>query len=413
MPTFSILKHTSYGRLGVIDTAHGKLETPMLFFCATSGALKGMSTDTAKKLNTQGILSNTYHLLDDADNIQALGGLHKFLDWQGPIMSDSGGFQAFSLGHGSVVNEIKRQGKTANFVQKIDDNCIVFKNFRNGALQYLTPELAIQTQCKLNVDLMFVLDECTPFHVDRDYIARSLDLTNRWAVLCLEEFKKQHISMHEHDQSTSALYQTASQGLYGIVQGSTYQDLRVSSIMHLNQLDFFGYGIGGSLGNSRADMVKILELCAGHVKPDRPVHLLGIGKIQDIIQAVTFNIDTFDCVHPTRIARHGGAIVSRGLWTRQHTDTTACTWLHETYKEHIVLTNLKYKSDPGPIDPTCDCRVCASYSRAYIYHLFKKREMLGMMLLMEHNVRFMNRFFEQLRAALRDGYWDEFVQAWS
>lgn len=385
-PKFTVLKETPNGRLGKIETAHGSMLTPGFFFCATSGALRGITTDTAKQMHTQGILCNTYHLMNESATIEKLGGLHKFLNWNGPIMSDSGGFQIFSLGHGSVADEIKRRQKKTSFIKGIYPDKAVFKHIKDGSLQELSPAKAIQIQKQLNSDLIFVLDECTPFNVTKEYTYHSLQLTKRWAELSLEEFQKTQ----------------TQQGLYGIVQGSVYPEMRIESIEHLNTLPFFGYGIGGSLGENRTDMIKVLDLCHTKLLKNRPVHLLGIGKIQDILESVRFGIDTFDCVHPTRIARHAAALVERDQWVE----------IDGNLREHIVLTNSKYKEDADPISKTCKCYTCQNYSKAYLNHLFHKKEMVGINLLVTHNVYFMNTFMENLRNALETNTWNEFYNKW-
>lgn len=386
-PKFTILKETEYGRLGKIETAHGDMLTPGFFFCATHGALRGASTATAKEMKTQGILSNTYHLMQDSEIIANMGGLHKFLAWDGPIMTDSGGFQIFSLGHGSVAEELKRRQKKTSFVKKITKEGVYFRHIRDGSLQYLTPAKAMQIQRHLNSDLIFVLDECTPFHVTKEYTYKSLQLTKKWAEESLAEFSK--------DPGT--------QGLYGIVQGGIYPEFRAESIEHLNSHPFFGYGIGGSLGANRDDMIDVLGQCSSFLKPERPVHLLGIGKVQDIIKSVPFGIDTFDCVHPTRLARHGAALVSRDQWI-QGSDGSL--------REHIVLTNNQYKNDPKPIDENCKCSTCKTYSKAYLNHLFKRNEMLGTMLVVAHNMHFMNTLMEEVRDALQNNTYPDLAKRW-
>lgn len=391
--SFQVHKTTQYGRLGTINTNNGSFNTPGFFFCATSAALRLVTTQTALELGTQGVLCNTYHLMDQADTIEQLGGLHNFINWNGPIMSDSGGFQIFSLGHGNVVDEIKRKSRfksmfSKGFTPKIINNSVIFKNMRNGSLETLSPAKAIQIQRKLNSDLIFVLDECTPFNVSKEYVYNSLQLTKHWAELSLEEF------------TFERSYE--KQGLYGIVQGSIYPEFRHESIEHLNNLPFFGYGIGGSLGSNRLDMVQVLKECARHLLPNRPVHLLGIGKIQDILAAVPYNIDTFDCVHPTRIARHGAALVSRDQWVPTN----------QEYREHIILTNAQYKLDNQPIDSSCSCFTCTHHSKAYLHHLFHKKELLGIHLVSMHNIHFMNKFMEQVRFALQTDTWAELVNRW-
>lgn len=382
MLKFEIHKDTSQGRLGTIHTFHGKLETPSFFFCATHGALRGATTASAKQEHTQGILSNTYHLMQQAHIIEQFGGLHEFLNWDRPIMTDSGGYQIFSLGHGSVSDELKRKQKSKSFIHKINDEGVWFKHMKDGSLQFLDPYKAILIQKQLNSDLCFVLDECTPFHIDKAYHYKSLQRTKRWAELSLQAHRE---------------LVCVQQGLYGIVQGAIYDDFRTESMEHLNSLDFFGYGIGGSLGRNQDDMCKILQLVQSMKKSERPVHLLGIGRVQDIVRTVEYGIDTYDCVHPTRLSRHAGALARPEDWKKTETG----------YREHVVLTNEKYKYEQGPIDRECDCETCRNYSCAYINHLFHKNEMLGSMLLMIHNMHYMNKLMLEVREAIRDGKMSE------
>lgn len=377
MLKFELHKTTKEGRLGTIHTYHGTFQTPGFFFCATHGALRGSTTRQAEEAHTQGILSNTYHLMDSADVIEKAGGLHTFLHWDKPIMTDSGGYQVFSLGYGSVSDELKRKQRSKSFLHKITDQGVHFKHMKNGSAQYLDPYKAIKIQKQLNSDLIFVLDECTPYHATETYHHEALQRTKHWAELSLEA----------HTQ-----LECKTQGLYGIVQGAMYLHQRQESVEHLNSLPFFGYGIGGSLGKNQDDMEKILAFVHATKLPERPVHLLGIGRVQDILLAVKYGIDTFDCVHPTRLARHAAALVKSAEWTKTETG----------WREHVVLTNAKYEYDMRPIDAECECETCKNHSAAYIHHLFKKNEMLGSMLLMTHNMYFMNKLMEEIRQALRD-----------
>lgn len=414
MLKFELHKETSHGRLGTIHTYHGTIQTPSFFFCATHGALRGATTIQAEQAHTQGILSNTYHLMNDADRIERAGGLHKFLHWSKPIMTDSGGYQIFSLGHGSVADELKGKRRGKSFIHKITDDGVYFKHMKDGSLQYLDPYKAMKIQKQLDSDLIFVLDECTPYHVKPGYYRKSLDRTKRWAELSL----KAHQDL-----------ECVQQGLYGIVQGGVHMDLREESVSHLNSLPFFGYGIGGSLGKSQQDMFRVLEMVHAAKLKDRPVHLLGIGRVQDILMAVKYGIDTFDCVHPTRLARHAGALVRTEFWTRAKGQVSALSNTGEiisvenvcemsgaeestVWREHIVLTNAQYQEDTKPIDEECGCETCRYYSKAYIHHLFKHNEMLGPMLIMVHNMFFMNKLMEEIRQALKDDKMSALLDKW-
>jgi queuine tRNA-ribosyltransferase len=369
---FTILKETSIGRLGRLDCPHGSIETPAFIFCATKGAIKGATTELMKQLSTQVILSNTYNLMDfpGGDFIETSNGIHSMMNWDGPMFTDSGGFQVFSLGYGSVSEEIKGKRNSTGFKVKISESGIDFQSPRNGMIQHLTPERSIQIQKQIGADFIFVLDECTPSHMSKEQVAECMRRSHRWERRSFDEYKRIG----------------SNQGIYGIVQGGIYDDLRIESIDFVNSMDFFGHGIGGSLGKTKAEMCQILELCDQKLYKDRPKHLLGIGKMADISMGVRYNIDTFDCVHPTRIARHGGSLIS--------------TWDGE--KEHISITNSKFKYDFGPLDASCDCNVCKNYTRSYVHYLFKAKEILGILLLIEHNVRMMNKYMENIRIAIQE-----------
>jgi queuine tRNA-ribosyltransferase len=377
--SFEFIKplQNSRARLGKITTPHGVIETPAFIFCATKAAIKGLTPLQMKEAGTQVILSNTYHLMLQPGSglIQEMGGLHKFMNWDGPTLTDSGGFQIFSLGHGSVAQEIKGNRQTANNknknLLKITEEGALFKSYLDGSTHLLTPEKSIQVQKELGADLIVVLDECTPFHVDKDYTRSSMEMSHRWAARSYAEFKR-------HDNNT--------QSLYGIIQGGVYEDLRKESCDFVNSQPFFGHAIGGSLGANKEQMAEVITMTARRLDEKRPVHLLGIGGIKDIIKGVENGIDTFDCVHPTRIARHGGALVKGG---------------DENGRDHINLHNSKYKTDKKPIENDCNCYTCSNFSRAYLKHLLKSQELLGLQLITIHNVHFMNRLMAEIRENLK------------
>ena len=382
---FEILKETTstQARLGLLTTPHGSIETPNFIFCATKAAIKGAGPEDLKAANTDIILSNTYHLLlrPGPDLIEKIGGLHKFMGWDGPMLTDSGGYQIFSLGHGSVAEEIKGK-RTSNYVntlKKITEQGATFKSYIDGSMKMLTPESAIDIQRKLGADIILVLDECTPFHVDKNYTEKSMEMSHRWADRSLEEFKKGH---------------NGKQALYGIVQGGVYEDLRLRSSSFISSRPFFGHAIGGSLGSTKGQMYEVVDYALVGLKRDRPIHLLGIGGIEDIWENIMKGIDTFDCVSPTRIARHGWALI-------------------RTEKRYrLNLLNARFKEDAAPIDPECDCITCQNYSRAYIHYLFKAKELQGMHLLVVHNIRFMTRLFETIRKSIKNDCYLETKRAW-
>ncbi len=366
----------SKARNGVLKTPHGEIKTPAFIFCATKGAIKGLDVIDMLDTGTQFILSNTYHLFVNPgpDYIAERGGLHKFMGWDGPILTDSGGFQIFSLGHGSVASEIKGKRLVASkrSLLSIDENGAIFKSYKDGANKILTPEKSIEIQRKLGSDIILVLDECTPFHVSKEYTRKSMEMSHRWALRSLKEFER-------GDNGTQALY--------GIVQGGIYEDLRIESTKFVNDLPFFGIAIGGSLGDSKEKMFDVVNFTRSLLTNERPVHLLGIGGIRDIFEGVKAGIDTFDCVHPTRLARHGGAIVRRVL--RESDD-----------REHINIKNSKKAKEDFPIDENCECRTCKLYSRSYLNYLFKAKELLAVRALSIHNVAMMNRVMEDIRRAI-------------
>lgn len=391
---FEILSRdsNSAARCGKLVTPHGIVETPNFIFCATKAAIKGLTPTAMKEENTQIILANTYHLMlqPGSEIVKKLGGLHKMMGWDGPLLTDSGGYQIFSLGHGSVASEIKgkRMGKRPKTLLKITEEGAKFKSYIDGSTHLLTPEKAIQIQRDLGADLIVVLDECTPFHVDKDYTANSMRLSHRWALRSLAEFKK------END---------LRQALYGIIQGGVYEDLRKESANFVNNHDFFGHAIGGSLGSDKNQMHNIVGTTMNMLSKNRPIHLLGIGGISDIFNGVSSGIDTFDCVHPTRLARHGGALVPLPLKLSEDDDSKT---------EHFNLRNNRFRLDDKPIDPQCNCSTCKNFSRGYLHHLIKAQEMLSFQALTAHNVHFMNRLMTAIRKAIANGTLKEEKQKW-
>lgn len=386
------LDKASYARAGVLSTPHGDILTPAFIFCATKAAIKGALPQQIENAGTQVILSNTYHLMlqPGGETVEKLGGLHKMMGWNGPMLTDSGGYQIFSLGHGSVSNEVKgkRTGTRPKTLLKINEEGAVFKSYIDGSTHILTPEKSIQIQKQLGADLVVVLDECTPFHVDKEYTANSMRMSHRWAIRSLEEFRR----INEN------------QALYGIIQGGIYEDLRVESAKFINDHEFFGIAIGGSLGANKIQMHDIVAKTMSMLSKERPVHLLGIGGVSDIFNGVAAGIDTFDCVHPTRLARHGGALIPASVKLAYDGG--------ERENEHINLRNSRFKLDTTPIDPSCNCYTCTNFSKGYIHHLFKAGEMLGMQALTIHNIRFMNRLMEAIRNSIINGTFQEEKRKW-
>jgi queuine tRNA-ribosyltransferase len=390
MFSFSIIKKSAHSRarLGRIATPHGTINTPAFIFCATNAAIKGVPIDHVKASGSQIILSNTYHLMlqPGSDIIKAAGGLHKFLGWDGPMFTDSGGFQIFSLGHGGVEAEIKSSqqlnGKKA--LIKLTENGACFRSHIDGRKVTLTPELSIETQVALGADIIVSLDECTPYHVNKLYTATSMEKSKRWATRSLNTFMK---------------IGDGRQALLAVVQGGVYPDLRQESAQFANNNDFHGFAIGGSLGKTKSEMHKVVDVTTQMLDKTRYVHLLGIGGIDDIFHGVECGIDTFDCVTPTRIARHGAAIVK----TRENPGSS---------KPYICLENSRYSRGFSPISVECECYTCQNFSRAYIHHLIKAREIVFGTLISIHNIMMMNRLMTDIRNGLANDTLDTVRQEW-
>ena len=382
---FTVVKRdpASAARLGLLSTPHGTIETPNFIFCATKAAIKGLTPGQMRDAGTQIILANTYHLMiqPGADRVARFGGLHRFMGWDGPLLTDSGGFQVFSMGHGSVADEIKGRSQRHNEASliKIAEEGATFRSYLDGSRLFLSPEGSIDIQRKLGADLIVQFDECTPYHADRDYTARSMAMTHRWGDRCLAEF---------------ARGDDGRQALYGIVQGGIYPDLRAESSAYTSDRPFFGTAIGGSLGADKDQMQEVVSHCVAHIHPDRPVHLLGIGGFSDILGGVRLGIDTFDCVHPTRVARHGWALLKGAAG------------------ERVNLRNARFRDDADPLDPACTCPACTTFSAGYLHHLVKAGEPLAGALLTAHNVVTMNRLMAEIRTGLATGTLDAVAAAW-
>lgn len=371
----------SRARGALLRTPHGEIETPNFVFCATRGAIKGLTMEQMRACGAEYILANTYHLMlqPGEERVARQGGLHKMMNWPGPLLTDSGGFQIFSLGHGWIADEIKGRRKQAqrSDLVRIDEEGAVFRSYVDGSLCQLTPESSIEIQAKLGADFSVVLDECTPYHVDRSYTEKSMRMSHRWALRSLDRFNR---------------INDGRQALFGIVQGGVYPDLRAESVSFVAEQPFFGQAIGGCLGANKEQMFEVVDQCAGGLHPTRPVHLLGIGGITDLWRGVALGVDTFDCVHPTRLARHGGALCRPDL---------------NEGREHLNLRNARFAEDSEPLDPSLPCPASTDYSRAYIHHLVKCGEPLGGQLLAMHNVCFVMRTIREIRQAIQNGCFAE------
>jgi len=363
---FELVKQEGRARLGVYKTPHGAVQTPIFMNVGTQAAIKGaLAADDLEKIGTQVLLCNTYHLhLRPGDQIvKGLGGLHSFSTWSGPILTDSGGFQVFSL---AQLRNIKEEGVT-------------FNAHTDGHKVFMGPEESMHIQWSLGSDIAMAFDECIENPSPYEYVRRSIDRTYRWLVRCktsLEELKQREDTVNP------------GQALWGINQGGTYHDLRVEHMKRIAELDLPGYAIGGLAVGETADvMYSIIESVEEHMPQDRPRYLMGVGTPANILEAVARGIDFFDCVMPARNARHGHLFTHHGV---------------------ININNQKYMDDDAPIDDTCDCPVCRRYSRGYIRHLIRSGEMLGMRLSVMHNLYFYNHLMSDIRDRLAEGTFDDF-----
>lgn len=390
---FEIIKESSHNssRLGVIHTPHGLIKTPAFIFCATKADIKGVTIDHIYNENTQVILSNTYHLMLQPTSkiIKESGGLHKFTGWNGPMMTDSGGFQIFSLGHGGVASEIKGSGfsKANKTMLKITEDGAHFRSYIDGKRIYLTPELSMQVQMDLGADLIVSFDECTPYHVNKLYTANSMEKSKKWGLRSLEYIKT---------------HGDGSQALLAVIQGGIYRDLRQESANFANDNDFFAFAIGGSLGKTPQEMYDIVSMTKEMLDKKRYTHLLGIGGVEDIFHGVRNGIDTFDCVSPTRVARHGSAILKRKELAENGV----------LEKNYLNLCNGKFREDYSPIAKECCCYTCRNFSRAYIHHLIKAREALFGTLISIHNIHTMNKLLSEIRNGIYGDALDQVQSDW-
>ena len=368
----------SRARSGILTTAHGTVRTPAFVPLATKATVKGLLPAEVAGLGFDMVLGNTFHLhLDPGDELIAgLGGLHRFMAWERPIVTDSGGFQVFSMGHGTVADEIKgrashgaeRQGR----ILAIEEDGVRYRSYLDGSEKFMAPETSMQIQANLGSDLALVFDECTPFHVDREYTARSTERTHRWLARCLDW----HAAHGPEDQL-----------VYGIVQGGVHEDLRVESAQAIAASGCDGIAIGGSLGADKPQMYEVVGWTTAVLPEDRPRHLLGIGDIDDLIAGVELGIDTFDCAMPTRLGRHGMALIPAPQ-ERWRVDLTAARW----------------KTSDEPILEGCPCPACAiGFSRGYLRYMAKAREITAQRLLTLHNLAFVERLMRRLRESIAAG----------
>lgn len=356
--TYELIKKDSRtkARRGRVNTPHGPIETPVFMPVGTAGTVKAMKPEEVRDMGAQIILGNTYHLYlrPGHEVVKAAGGLHKFMNWERAILTDSGGFQVFSLGA----------------MRKISEEGVEFRSHIDGSKHMLSPEKSMEIQNALGSDIMMAFDECAPYPADRNYVKNSLERTTRWLKRCKEYHKN-----------------TKQQSLFGIMQGGMYKDLRKQSAEEIVELDLPGYAIGGlSVGEPKEIMYEVMDDCVDYLPADKPRYLMGVGSPDCLFEGVERGIDMFDCVLPTRIARHGMAMTSQG---------------------RVNIKNAKYERDFTPLDPNCDCYTCRNYSKAYLRHLFKSDEILSSMLMTTHNLHFLVNTMAGIRKAIEE---DRFLE---
>jgi queuine tRNA-ribosyltransferase len=382
-------------RAGLLQTAHGPVETPVFMPVGTRATVKALTPDELRTHGGQIILGNTYHLAlqPGHDLIAQLGGLHRFMAWDGPILTDSGGFQVFSLVYGGIADEIKGRraahpGSSPSVVKLTDDG-VLFRSYLDGSQHFFTPEHSIAVQHALGADIILCFDELPPFHAGYDYTAKSMERTHSW--------EQRSLDAHTRHQTASASAGEfpPRQSLFGIVHGGIYPDLRRESAEFIGSLPFEGVCIGGSLGAHKEQMYEVVDITVPHLPDALPRHLLGIGDVDDLLACVARGIDMFDCVAPTRLGRHGSAIVR----DREH------RW-------RLNITNAAFRSDERPLQEGCACMACRTFSRAYIHYLFRVKEILGVRLVSLHNVAFLLGLMREIRTSIIEGRFGLLCQEW-
>lgn len=390
------IKHqekNSKARIGVIRTPHGEIQTPAFIPVGTRATVKTLTPQEISDLGFDIFFVNTYHLfLSPGEKvIKDLGGLHKFISWEKPLITDSGGFQVFSLARGKNFGKIALVNEETEVLCKIDDNGVYFKSYKDGSTFYFTPEKSIEVQEKLGADIILCFDECTYYPATYTYTKKALERTNRWAIRCL----KKNSQLRRKNSSKNF------QALYGIIQGGVYRDLREFSAKFIGSLPFEGFAIGGvSVGESKKEMRDVLDWVIPFLPEGKPRHLLGVGEIDDIFFLIERGVDTFDCVIPTRLGRMGIAIVKP-----KEKKLTKNNWKIDILKSQFI-------KDKNPIDSDCSCFTCKNFSRAYLNHLFKNKELLGYRLLTIHNLYFFRKIIEEIRQAILNDCFKKLKKEW-
>jgi queuine tRNA-ribosyltransferase len=371
---FRIDARDGTARAGVLRTAHGSVRTPAFVPLASTATVKSLDSSEVAALGYDLVLGNAFHLFirPGHQHVREMGGLHEFMGWRGAIVTDSGGFQVFSMGHGSVAEEIKhRRDKRESRVVSIDEQGVTFRSYLDGAERFMGPETSMEVQAALGSDIALAFDECTPYHVDKGYTRASMVRTHRWLDRCVA-WRREHAP--------------AGQLLFGIVQGGVHEDLRAESAAYVAAADVDGVAIGGSLGRSKEQMREVVGWSLRNLDDERPRHLLGVGDVDDLLDAVGAGIDTFDCATPTRLARHGTALVhdARRRW-------------------RLDLSKGAHRSSRDPIARNCPCPACREHTRGYLHHLVRAEELTAKRLITLHNLTFMAELMRGMRQAIAAG----------
>ncbi len=379
---FEISARDGAARAGVMYTAHGAVETPAFIPLATKGTVRGLESAEVAGLGYELVLGNTYHLFvsPGPERIANAGGLHGFMGWERALITDSGGFQVFSLAHGGVAEEVKGSGRPGGgdhgSVVSIDEEGVRFRSYRDGTELFISPEVSMRVQAALGSDIALVFDECTPYHADRDYTARSMERTHRWLGRCLE---------------WHAAEGPASQAVFGIVQGGVHEDLRRESAQAVAASGVDGIAIGGTLGRDKEEMAAVLAMTTPHLPEEAPKHLLGIGEVDDLLAGIGLGLDVFDCAVPTRLARHGTALVP-----------------DPERRFRLDLRKAGFEGDRRPLVDDCPCPACSHHDRDYLSYLSRAEELTAVRLLVVHNLTYMRALTAAARAAIEAGQFEAY-----
>ncbi len=381
---FEIIARDGAARAGRLHTSSGVIGTPAFIPLATRGSVRSLTAAEVAGLGYEMVLGNTFHLMlsPGAERIASLGGLHRFMGWDRPIVTDSGGFQVFSLAHGTVADEVKgrrgsRQGRGS--VLEIGETGVRFRSYVDGSEHFLGPEESMAIQSRLGSDIALAFDECTPYHADRDYTARSTERTHRWLDRCLDWHRREG---------------PAAQAVFGIVQGGVHEDLRRSSAEFVSRAGVDGVAIGGTLGRDKEEMLGVVGMTVPHLPEEAPRHLLGIGEPDDLVHGIGLGIDMFDCAVPTRLARHGMALAPR-----------------PDGRHRLDIRKAEFAEDRSPLVDDCPCPTCSAHTRAYIHYLSRAEELTGVRLLVLHNLAYLERLVSGCRDAIAGRRFDAYRDA--